>query len=127
MIQVNLKMEAPVISETLRRMGIGNERDRKIFPSCSLVKDSKGNYSIAHFKELLREPELNESDEKRLNTIVWLLNKWNLIEADVDGVINEKRIFILPVKRLIEERWSIVPKVHMVQGPAQSDGYELVF
>lgn len=116
-VEVRLLKPFPVIKETLERIGIANRETKKLYPSCYVHQDNDKTY-ISHFKELLRNPQMEEGDLKRKNTIVWLLTKWNLIKI-VDS-IQEKQIFenILPKRIFIlskeqkDSGWTISNKVH---------------
>lgn len=119
LIEVILIKPFSVLRETLERIGIANRKEKKIFPSCYAKKLSGNKIAILHFKELLKEPNMDESDIKRKNTIIWLLIKWNLIdikdEAVKQGILANmlhKKIFILPKKQKDEEKWGVVHKYH---------------
>lgn len=116
-IEVRLLKPFPIIRETLGRIGIANRVEKKVFPSC-YAYEKDGEYFICHFKELLQEPRLNETDFKRRDTIIWLLTKWDLVEVIDEGVdeevrknILEKKLFVLSRKQL-SDGWEIVHKLH---------------
>lgn len=118
-IEVELVKPFSVLRETLERIGIANRNEKKIFPSCYAKKMEGSKVSIFHFKELLKNPIVEEMDIKRKNTIVWLLIKWNLIKINDETIKNtvfsnmlDKKIFILPKKQKDEEKWEIVHKFH---------------
>lgn len=71
------------IKETLTRIGISSRKDRKLFQSCHILH-KKGRYSILHFKELFildgKQNTFTEEDQARRNTIVNLLEEWDLIK-----------------------------------------------
>lgn len=71
------------IKETLTRIGISSRKDRKLFQSCHILH-KKGRYAILHFKELFildgKHNTFSEEDQARRNTIVNLLEEWELIK-----------------------------------------------
>ena len=108
-IKIILKADYPLVCETLERIGIVNKVEKKIFPSCYCVKysDSDGgdSYRLCHFKEMFllqnKESTFNDLDKVRRNTIGYLLQSWNLIEAlnqdDIADILNRK-IPVVPYK-----------------------------
>lgn len=119
-IEVKMLKSFLIIRETLERIGIRNNDERKIWPSCYIYvhKESKKAY-IAHFKELLRTPKMTEIDERRRNTILWLLEKWNLIKIenilianDIYINIQEKKLDILSKNQVEVDNWEICHKIH---------------
>jgi len=117
-MEVKLLKPLVVIKETLERIGIANRKEKKIYPSCYAEQTVQGVANIFHFKEKLKVPKMEDIDVKRLNTIVWLLSKWNLIQLEkeqLDAVkanISEKKIFILSKQQKDEENWEAVHKYH---------------
>jgi hypothetical protein len=69
------------IKETLERVGIASNKDRRIYQSCHILQ-KRGNYYIVHFKELLRmdgrSVVIPDEDITRKNDIAKLLQEWNL-------------------------------------------------
>lgn len=125
-IEVELIKPFSVLRETLERIGIANKKEKKIFPSCYAKKEG-GKVKIYHFKELLKQPNMNADDIKRKNTIVWLLTKWNLIkikdEKLTESVISnmlDSKIFILPKQQKDKEEWNIIHKFHFEGREVQS-------
>jgi hypothetical protein len=118
-VVVELIKPFSVLRETLERIGIANRKEKKIFPSCYAKKVGGGKIAIYHFKELLKEPNMEEEDIKRKNTVLWLLMKWNLVTIKDESKKQEilanmlhKTIFILSKKRKDEEHWNITHKYH---------------
>lgn len=76
------------IKETLTRIGVAS-RDT-LYQSCHILH-KQGKYYIVHFKELFaldgKQTDLSENDIARRNTIVDLLEQWNLLE-----VVNKQQI-----------------------------------
>ena len=72
------------IKETLTRIGIASRKDKKIYQSCHILH-KQGKYYIVHFKELfMLDGKINnfdDEDKSRRNTIVNLLEEWNLIKT----------------------------------------------
>lgn len=71
------------IKETLTRIGIASKKEKKLFQSCHILH-KQGRYSILHFKELFildgKDNNFSDEDKARRNTIVNLLEEWNLVE-----------------------------------------------
>ena len=119
-IEVKLLKSFSIIRETLERIGIRNNHEKKIWPSCYVyVRKGDGKVFIAHFRELLRNPNMLEADVKRKNTIIWLLSKWNLIKvvdrngtSDIFTNIQERKLCILNKDQIEEESWEICHKIH---------------
>ena len=69
------------IKETLTRIGISSNKDKKLYQSCHILH-KRGRYAILHFKELFaldgRKATLDESDISRRNSIAKLLQEWGL-------------------------------------------------
>lgn len=86
---VGVEVELPTpdsflkIKETLTRIGISSRKDKKLFQSCHILH-KKGRYAILHFKELFildgKHNTFTEEDHARRNTIVNLLEEWELIK-----------------------------------------------
>ena len=78
------------IRETLSRIGVASRREQELFQSCHILH-KRGKYYITHFKELFKldgkPTNIDESDIGRRNTIVGLLQQWNLV-----SVVNEQQI-----------------------------------
>ena len=75
------------IRETLTRIGVSSKKEKKLFQSCHILH-KRGRYAIMHFKELFildgLSSDISETDIARRNTIVELLNEWELLDI-VDG------------------------------------------
>jgi hypothetical protein len=92
--------------ETLTRIGISSNKDKKLYQSCHILH-KKGKYYLVHFKELFtldnRASGLDEEDESRRNTIAKLLHEWGLckiVGAEYVGedVETGKKIYRYPQK-----------------------------
>jgi hypothetical protein len=80
------------IKETLTRIGISSKKDHILYQSCHILHkkdrsttEEKSRYAIMHFKELFildgKSNNLEEDDIARRNTIVNLLEEWNLLKV----------------------------------------------
>lgn len=71
------------VKETLTRIGISSRKEKKLYQSCHILH-KKGRYAILHFKELFildgKKNTFTDEDKARRNTIVNLLEEWELIE-----------------------------------------------
>lgn len=72
------------IRETLTRIGIANNKEKRIYQSCHILQ-KQGKYYIVHFKELLqldgREVNISEEDIDRRDDIASLLSDWGLCDV----------------------------------------------
>ena len=72
------------IKETLTRIGIASRKDKKLYQSCHILH-KQGRYVILHFKELFildgKENNFTDEDKGRRNTIVNLLEEWDLVKV----------------------------------------------
>ena len=70
------------VKETLTRIGISSRKEKRLYQSCHNLH-KKGRYSILHFKELFildgKTNTFTDEDLSRRNTIVNLLEEWDLI------------------------------------------------
>ena len=104
------------IKETLTRIGIASRKDKKIYQSCHILhKQSK--YYIVHFKELfMLDGKINnfdDEDKARRNTIVNLLEEWNLIKTVDPASIQEPVAPLSQIKILSHKEkgdWELVAK-----------------
>lgn len=104
------------VKETLTRIGVASRKDKKLYQSCHILH-KRGRYAIMHFKELFmldgKESNLSEEDVARRNTIVNLLEQWQLIKTVdpskvEDPVAPLSHIRVLPHKEKVE--WELIPK-----------------
>jgi len=72
------------VKETLTRIGISSRKEKKLYQSCHILH-KQGRYSILHFKELFildgKNNTFTDEDRARRNTIVNLLEEWELIKV----------------------------------------------
>lgn len=70
------------IKETLTRIGVASFKTKTLYQSCHILH-KRGKYYIVHFKELFgldgRKLSMTEDDYARRNTIVSLLQDWDLL------------------------------------------------
>lgn len=114
-VRVKLLVEPNIVIETLERLGITDNKLKIIYPSCYLYKD-KNVFKIMHFKEMILEDGLltniNETDYQRRDSIIHLLEKWNLVKTE-DELIKET-VFINIVKFKDIKTWKVCHKYKRV-------------
>ena len=110
------------IKETLTRIGISSRKEKKLYQSCHILH-KRGRYAIMHFKELFSldglDTNISENDIARRNTIVDLLEEWELceiLEPELceEPMANLGQIKILPHKD--KDEWELIPKYHIGNG-----------
>lgn len=108
------------IKETLTRIGISSKKDKILYQSCHILHkrdrndpEEKSRYAILHFKELFmldgKSNTLVEDDIARRNTIINLLEEWNLLkvvnsEQTEDPVAPLSKVKILAYKEKADWR-----------------------
>lgn len=104
------------VKETLTRIGVASRKDRKLYQSCHILH-KQGRYAILHFKELFmldgKVNNFSEEDLGRRNTIVNLLEEWNLVKIKDQSktetpVAPLSQIKVLPYKE--KDSWELVAK-----------------
>lgn len=121
LIEVKLEKEDDFLKvrETLTRIGIASQKDKKLYQSCHILH-KQGKYYIVHFKELFaldgKPSNFSDEDKGRRNTIIKLLNDWNLItvidtSSIEEPVVSLNQIKILPHKE--KEDWELVAKYNI--------------
>jgi hypothetical protein len=107
------------IKETLTRIGIASKKEKKLYQSCHILH-KQGHYSILHFKELFildgKENTFADEDRARRNTIINLLEEWDLLkivnpEKSEDPVAPLSQIKILSHKE--KDGWILEPKYNI--------------
>ena len=109
------------VKETLGRIGIASRKENKLFQSCHILH-KQGKYYIVHFKELFlldgKPSDLSENDISRRNTIIKLLEEWELIE-----IVGEKELNPLAPMNQIKilrfdekDNWELVTKYNIGRG-----------
>lgn len=105
-----------IIKETLTRIGIASKLEKKLTQTCHILH-KRGKYAIVHFKELFlldgKTADLTEEDIARRNTIVNLLEDWDLLkqekpEMTEKNVASISNIKIIPSKE--KNDWTLVSK-----------------
>jgi hypothetical protein len=105
-----------IIKETLTRIGIASKLEKKLTQTCHILH-KRGKYAIVHFKELFlldgKTADLTEEDIARRNTIVNLLEDWDLLkqekpEMTEKNVASISNIKIIPSKE--KSNWTLVSK-----------------
>lgn len=122
---VGVEIELPIpenflkIKETLTRIGIASRKDKKLYQSCHILH-KQGRYVILHFKELFildgKENNFTEEDKGRRNTIVNLLEEWDLVkvldsEKVQDPVAPLSHIKVLSHKE--KNQWELTSKYNI--------------
>jgi len=122
---VGVEVELPTqdsflkVKETLTRIGISSRKEKKLYQSCHILH-KKGRYSILHFKELFildgKHNTLYEEDISRLNTIVHLLEEWELVKIvdpskTKDPVASLNQIKIISFKE--KNDWELTVKYNI--------------
>ena len=91
------------VMETLSRIGISSNREKKLFQSCHILS-KKNKYYIVHFKELFaldgRAVNISTEDLGRRNTIACLLEEWGMITIKNHKFIDENRLPVTSIKVL---------------------------
>ena len=91
------------VRETLSRIGVASRKERKLYQSCHILH-KQGRYYIVHFKELFlldgKQSNFDESDVSRRNTIIDLLQQWNLISVVDKTKVEEPKAPLSQIKVL---------------------------
>jgi hypothetical protein len=107
------------VKETLTRIGIASNKEKKLFQTCHILH-KRGKYYLMHFKELFqldgKPVEYGEDDIARRNSIANLLEEWGLIEivdySKVDHPVAElSKIRIISFKD--KANWTLIPKYNI--------------
>ena len=107
------------VKETLTRIGIASRKDMKLYQSYHILH-KRGRYSIFHFKELFlldgnaARTDLTQEDVQRRNTIVSLLDEWNLVSlVGVVELLEDKKASLRRIKIVSfreKAEWDLVAK-----------------
>lgn len=107
------------VKETLTRIGVSSRKDNKLYQSCHILH-KRGKYYIVHFKELFGldglPSDMSENDTARRNTIISLLEEWELIELADDNWVCEPAASVGQIKIIPHKEkgdWELVPKYHI--------------
>lgn len=89
------------IKETLTRIGIASRKTNKLYQSCHILH-KQNKYYIVHFKELFildgKTSDFSLEDKGRRNTIVNLLQEWELLKVVDPEKIKEPRSTMNQIK-----------------------------
>ena len=122
LIEVRLKEQDDFLKvrETLTRIGVASKKERILYQSCHILH-KRGKFYIVHFKELFaldgKNTDLSDNDLARRNTIVTLLEDWDLVE-----IVNKNSVQIpepapLSQIKIISHKekqdWQLVPKYNI--------------
>lgn len=107
------------IKETLTRIGVASRKENKLFQSCHILhKQSK--YYIVHFKELFvldgKESNFTEEDKGRRNTIINLLQEWDLVKIVDPEKVKDPRSPLNQIKIISfkdKQNWTLEPKYNI--------------
>ncbi len=81
-VELNKPDDFLLIKESLTRIGVANQRDKKLYQSVNILH-KRGKYYIMHFKEMFlldgKSADISEEDIGRRNLIVRLLEDWGLL------------------------------------------------
>ena len=118
-IKLNSEEDFLKIKETLTRIGISSRKEKKLYQSCHILH-KRGRYTIMHFKELFEmdglESNTSDNDIARRNTIVDLLEEWELLQVIDEGFEEEPMANIGQIKILSykdKDDWELIPKYHI--------------
>jgi len=107
------------IKETLTRIGVASRKDNKLYQSCHILH-KQGKYYIVHFKELFaldgKPTDFSDEDKGRRNTIIDLLQDWDLIKVVDVRQIEDPRAAMSQVKILPHKdkgQWELVAKYNI--------------
>ena len=107
------------IKETLTRIGISSRKEKKLYQTCHILH-KQGRYAILHFKELFildgKKNTFTEEDLARRNTIVNLLNEWELVTITHEDAIGDTVAPINQIKILSHKEksnWTLEAKYNI--------------
>ena len=107
------------VKETLTRIGISSRKDKKLYQTCHILH-KQGRYAILHFKELFildgKKDTFSDEDKARRNTIVNLLEDWELISV-VDSAKAQDPVAQLNQIKILSHRekneWNLEAKYNI--------------
>jgi hypothetical protein len=111
------------VRETLTRIGVASKKDKTLYQSCHILH-KQGKYYIVHFKELFsldgKPTDISENDIARRNTIVNLLEDWDLLQIVNKNKVDDPVVSLSQVKILSHKEkddWQLVPKYNIGKKP----------
>jgi hypothetical protein len=107
------------IKETLTRIGVASRKDNILYQSCHILH-KQGKYYIVHFKELFaldgKPTDFSDEDKGRRNTIINLLQDWDLVKVVDASQIDDPRAAMSQIKILPHKdkgQWELVAKYNI--------------
>lgn len=83
------------IAETLTRIGIANNKEKKLYQSCHIFH-KRDRYYLAHFKEMYALDSKNSTitleDYQRRDFIARLLSEWDMVNILNPEVMSEPKL-----------------------------------
>ena len=104
------------VKETLTRIGIASDHNKTLYQTCHILH-KRQRYYIVHFKEMFaldgKRSTLTADDIARRNSIVAMLQKWNLVDVVNDQLIAAPvapygSVKVLPYSQ--KRNWDLVSK-----------------
>jgi hypothetical protein len=115
------------VKETLTRIGIASRKERRLYQSCHILH-KQGRYVILHFKELFildgKENNFTDEDKARRNTIINLLEEWELLKVVNSSQIEDPVAPLSQIKILShkeKENWELSSKYNIGKGKRAID------
>ncbi|MGL6229400.1 MAG: translational repressor RegA [Culicoidibacterales bacterium] len=113
---VEIKLSNPdsflKIRETLTRIGIACNKEKKLYQSCHILQKNN-RYFIVHFKELLqldgRVVDITTDDINRRNDITMLLCDWNLCTL-LSDIKAPRHNFFRVLSYAMKSEWELIYK-----------------
>ena len=102
-----------IVKESLTRMGIASNKEKKLFQTCHILH-KRGFYYLLHFKELFKldgkPASITVEDLQRRNLIIKLLSDWELVTIDesLGEIAPMNSIKIISHKE--KDQWQMVQK-----------------
>lgn len=135
-IELESSEQTRIIRETLTRMGIGNNKKKKLYQSCHLIERNQ-RYYIVHFKELFlldnKNAYFTEGDLERRNRIAQILEEWGLCRlVDRDSIWDsydehisrsEIKVFIISYAQKRDE-WELIEMYKKIEPESSDSGDE---
>lgn len=107
------------VKETLTRIGISSRKEKKLYQTCHILH-KQGRYAILHFKELFildgKKNTFTEEDKARRNTIVKLLEEWELCSIVHENATGELTAPLNQIKILSHKEksnWTLEAKYNI--------------
>lgn len=121
-IEVKMKTDEDFlkVKETLTRIGVESRKTKTLFQSCHILH-KRGRYAIMHFKELFtldgKPSDLSVEDTQRRNTIVNLLEEWELLDVVNGESFKQQELAPMSQIKIIphsqKREWTLKPKYNI--------------